>query len=210
MKHIGRIKNSRRKCVIAYRVLPKDPDNCLIVQTESLNSDYHDAMMTALESNVGQASYEFAEAMHRSYMPDGRNMLAVLHREGGLTKYPTHMIEMTPNTQTTIMLDELNRIIAQQRGIAVADLALGPAQPENQAPEEVGPELDASQAALQYVTDQVDENGYEFVDEVQTVDEQPLSDEDLADSYEKQAATLIEEANNLQQMAEELRQQADE
>jgi hypothetical protein len=51
-------------------------------------------------------------------------MLASLHKNGKLHKSPTDEIEMIPNFQTRIPLDELNVIIAQQLNVSVNDLAV--------------------------------------------------------------------------------------
>ena len=48
MKHVGRIIKSRKKCVVAYRVLPNDPEHCLVVLTENLMADEHDALIRAV------------------------------------------------------------------------------------------------------------------------------------------------------------------
>jgi hypothetical protein len=89
-----------------------------------LPDSYHDAIINLVESNAGQTAYEFAEAMTRMTFPDGSIMLAALHTQGRLVKVPTNQIEMTPTTQTSILLSELNQIIAEQRGVTVGDLAL--------------------------------------------------------------------------------------
>ena len=49
MKHIGRQINPKRRCVVAYRVVPKEADQCLVVFTDSLESDAHDALMNLVE-----------------------------------------------------------------------------------------------------------------------------------------------------------------
>lgn len=198
MKHIGRRKNDRRKLVVAYRVIPGDPDNCLVVQTDSLNADYHDAMIQTLESNMGQSAYEFAEAMNRAFVPDGRNMLKTFHREGKLTKLPTNMVEMMPNMQTTIMLDELNKVIAEQKGVTVADLAVG-ADQVKKTPENSDPKMEPLAAATQY-----NEDSAGNVEEVITIDEKPLDDEALAASYRSQADAMFKEAKRLRTEAEKL------
>jgi len=203
MKHVGRLKNNRRKLVVAYRVIPGDADSCLVVQTDSLNSDYHDATMRVLESNTGQTVYEFAEAMNRSTIPDGRNMLRAFHKEGKLTKLPTNIVEMIPNNQTSIMLNELNKLIAEQKGVTVADLALGADQVKKKA-EDSSPKMDASQSAAEYA---IKPDG--TVDEAITIEEKPLSDEDLAKSYRSQADAMFKEAQRLRKMAKELSDTAD-
>ena len=125
LKHVGRFKATGRKCLVAYRTLPGDSDSALVIQTENLTDDQHDAIIRLVESPAGQSSYEFAEVLARANFPDGSLMLPNLHYNSRLTKVKTSEIEMIPNSQTTISLDQLNQMIAQQRGISVNDLALG-------------------------------------------------------------------------------------
>jgi hypothetical protein len=63
LKHIGRVKANQRKVVVAYRVVPGEPEQCLIVQTENLSADDHDSLMKAVESSSGQEAYEFGETV---------------------------------------------------------------------------------------------------------------------------------------------------
>ena len=185
-KHVGRSINNKRKVVVAYRVVPGDPEYCLVVQTENLSADEHDSLIKAVESASGQEAYEFAEAMARTYLPDGRNMLAAFHTTGKIRKVRTDEIEMVPNQNTSIVLKELNETIAQQKGVTVADLALqGPAgtvQPSGAEP---------------------------AVDPVETYAETPksdgvLTDDELAAQYRSQADALFKEAKALREQAEEL------
>jgi hypothetical protein len=51
-------------------------------------------------------------------------MLGYLHANNHMRKVPTNTVLMTPDTQTQIPLDQLNEIIAQQKGISIEDLAV--------------------------------------------------------------------------------------
>lgn len=124
LKHVGRVISTNKKCIVAYRTLPGDAHYCLIVPTESLPDSYHDSIINLVESSSGQDSYEFAEVMARTNFPDGSTMLAALHAQGRLLKAPTSSIEMTPTTSYAIQLSELNQVIAEQRGVAVDELAV--------------------------------------------------------------------------------------
>lgn len=124
IKHVGRVKTTNKKCIVAYRTLPGEASSCLIVATENLPDAQHDALINLVESPAGQASYEFAEAMNRALFPDGSRMLPALHAQGRLLKVPTNQIEMTPNTLVRVLLSELNQIIAEQRGVTVDELSL--------------------------------------------------------------------------------------
>ena len=192
-KHVGRIISNKRKVIVAYRVVPGDPDNCLVIQTENLSADEHDSLIKAVESAAGQEANEFGEAMARVTLPDGRNMLAGFHTTGKLRKVPTELVEMTPTNNDTVQLSELNKIIAEQQGVTIADLAIkGPDG------ETVVPAVDS--------TETVDPT------KVYTSSPEPataktdgvMSDEDLAASYRSQADALFKEAKQLREQAEEL------
>lgn len=124
LKHVGRIISTGRKCLVAYRTLPGESDHCLVVQTENLPDEQHNALINLVESGSGQESGEFAEVLARANFPDGSIMLAALHTQGKLTKIPTSQVEMLPNFNVKINLAELNVLIAQQNNVAVDDLAI--------------------------------------------------------------------------------------
>ena len=124
LKHVGRIKATGKKCLVAFRTLPGDAYSCLIIPTENLQDDQHDSLIQLVESPSGQSVSEFAEALSRAKFPDGSTMLPNLHATRRLIKVPTDQILMTPNFQTSVSLAELNQIIAEQKGVAVDELAL--------------------------------------------------------------------------------------
>jgi hypothetical protein len=189
LKHVGRQANNKRKVVVAYRVVPNEPESCIVVPTESLMAEEHDALMKLVESDAGQSANELAEAMARTRLPDGRIMLAAFHTTGRFAKLPTKGVEMTPNRNTVINLAELNETIAAQKGVAVEDLAVKstsqPAQPSNEAVDTPVVE-EAAVEPLQAATDGV------------------LTDEQLAAQYRSQADAMFKEAKRLREQAEEL------
>lgn len=191
LKHVGKIKANGRKVLVAYRTLPGESDSALIVQTENLQPEQHDALMKLVESPAGQNSYEFAEAMARTPFPDGSTMLAYLHFHGKLVKVKTSEVTMTPSMSTSIDLDQLNQIIAEQRGISVNDLALGNGGP---VVEEVATVNDISETTK---TDVVAESQAAKIDE-------PLSDAELAKRFRSQADAMYKEAARLRAEAEKL------
>jgi hypothetical protein len=191
-KHVGRVATNRRKVVVAYRVVPGDPENCLVVQTENLNAEEHDTLIKLVESDAGQNAYEFAEAMARTNLPDGRIMLAGFHQTGKLQKVPSNVIEMTPNNSTVINLKELNELIANNQGVTVADLALkGPNG------ETVNPESKTTDGPVDPLAMYTAPPAAEASDGV-------LDDEALAAQYRSQADALFKEAKALREQAEEL------
>jgi len=124
MKHIGKMKNNSARIVVAYRTIPGDSASALVIGTQGLPDAYHDSLMQLVQEDAGQQANELADVLAVRKFPDGTNMLEFLHTRGHLKKVPTNLVLMTPNTQTTIQLDELNKMIAEQKGITVDDLAI--------------------------------------------------------------------------------------
>lgn len=190
LKHVGRIKTNKRRVIVAYRTLPGDPYNALVILTESLPSDEHDSLIKLVESSAGQDAYELAEAMARNYLPDGRNMLAGFHATGQLKKVSTSDIEMTPNTRDVISLDKLNEVIAQQRGVSLEDLAIKPTTSS-----EVAKKTEAETVTTSVVDDT------QITDAVTSA---PLTPEELARQMRSQADAMFKEAKRLREQAEDL------
>jgi len=109
MKHIG--KHNNRKIVVVFRKVPGEDHLALVVYADLIPTQIHDDIMKVLESDVGQQENELANALHRSVMTDGRNALGAIHAEGYMKKVQTNQIIMTPNAQSTVRLDELNKIV---------------------------------------------------------------------------------------------------
>ena len=109
LKHIG--KHGDRKVCVLFRKVPNEDHMCLVLYPEVLPSVWHDAIMKVLESDVGQQAKEFADALHRSLLPDGRPILETLHQERMIKKIKTEEVAITPRPGSHVRLNELNRII---------------------------------------------------------------------------------------------------
>ena len=129
MKHVGRMANNGARVAIAYRTLPGDPHSALVIGTQGLGDSYHDTLMSLIESDAGQQSNELAEVLAVRRFPDGSVMLGYLHANGHLKKVPTANVLVTPDSQTQIALNELNVIIAKQKGVDLEDLAVSDGSP---------------------------------------------------------------------------------
>ncbi len=183
-KHVGRIKNNQRKVVVAYRTIPNDPYSCLVVTSDALPAADHDDLMKLVESDAGQRADEFYEAMQRTYLSDGRNMLTGLHTTGHMRKFPTSEIEMVPNRSSVVLLSELNEVIAQQKGVAVDDLAVkSQANPQ--------PKTTASVETPAPTT-------------LEAPQSEVLTDDAIAAKLRSDADRLFKEAKALREQAEEL------
>jgi hypothetical protein len=105
-----------------------------VIGTQGLGDSYHDALMAVIESDNGQQSNELAEMLSVRKFPDGSNMLGYLHGRGHLKKVPTNLVLMTPDSQTSILLAELNELIAEQKGISIEELAVSDGKPVVKSP----------------------------------------------------------------------------
>jgi hypothetical protein len=124
MKHVGKMKNNGAKVVIAYRTLPGDAYSALVIGTGNLGESYHDSLINVVQSNEGQQANELADILAVRKFPDGSNMLEWFHGRGHLKKVPTNGVLVTPTPQSGVPLDELNVIIAEQKGVSLEDLAV--------------------------------------------------------------------------------------
>jgi hypothetical protein len=113
LKHIG--KHGDRKVVIIFRQIPGDDHMCLCIYPDLLASHWHDTIMRVLESPVGQAAEEFADALNRNFLPDGRNILNALHAERMMKRVNTEQVLMTPTMNSNVKLVELNKILNEMK-----------------------------------------------------------------------------------------------
>jgi hypothetical protein len=173
IKHIGSIGD--KKVVIAYRTLPGEPTNALVVPTAALSQTYHDELINVVESNLAQNAYELATVLATKKFSDGATMLGALHQLKHLKKVPTDSVTMQPTVKKAdwVQLDKLNEIIAEQRGVGIDELALTA-------------------------------NGEPGKTELPKQGEDVLTDEDLANQYRDQADALYKEVQDLRKKADEL------
>lgn len=190
IKHVGRIASTGRKCIVVYRTLPGDAFNAIIIPTETLSESYHDALINLVDSTAAQTSNELSEVLARALFPDGSTMLPSLHTKGLLHKVPTDQILMTPNPSVSILLSELNQIIAEKMGVSVQDLSIKP---------------DNKQVEVQEIATAVDISPKEQnVEAVKESSQLPLTNDQLAKKYRSDADRLSKEAAQLRRMAEDL------
>jgi hypothetical protein len=187
MKHTGKMKNNNAKVLVAYRTLPGESDNALVVDVARLTDAQHDEIMKVVESNQAQSANELADVLSRRYFPDGRQMLMALHTDGRLKKVGTTDVIMTPTPSDTVVLSELNQMIAEQKGVTVDQLA-----------------VTETEETIATANEMPTANTETAPTEVKQDPNQPLTDEDLAKSYRSQADRLSKEAAALRRQAEEL------
>lgn len=193
IKHVGQLINTQKRCVVVFRELPEEADQCLVVDTDALPDWMHDDVINAVESPGAQASANFYEYAQRSVLTDGSNMLQSLHKTGRLLKTPTDNVKMTPNSSVSIGLTELNNIIREQTG----------GKPVVKAPDD-----EVTMAGKDLSTKEKITESYVEAEPVQTsVQAAPdavLDPQELAKSLLAQAKTFEQEAKDLKKQAYEM------
>lgn len=185
MKHIGKMKNTGVKVLVAFRTVPGESDQALVIQAANLPDAQHDAIMTLVETDQAQDVFEFGEILFTRPFPDGRPMLRALQAEGRLLKVPTDLVIMTPTVNSEIPLDQLNVLIAEQRNCTVDDLAGFVSGGKTSDPKPAKP-AEPKAEVLQANTNEV------------------LTDKDIAKNYRSQADAMYKEAARLRKQADEL------
>jgi hypothetical protein len=106
VKHVGQY--GQKKCVIVFREVPDETDNCLIVLSDGLEGRMHDELMAVVEGPEAQTAKDLADVLNRRQFSDGSNMLTQLHYAKRLTKVGTDMVDLTPLPGQRIGLAALN------------------------------------------------------------------------------------------------------
>lgn len=106
VKHVGQY--GQKKCVVVFREVPNEEDNCLIVLSDSLEGRMHDELMGVVEGPEAQSAKDLADVLNRRQFSDGSNMLTQLHYAKRLTKVATDMVDLTPLPGQRVPLSQLN------------------------------------------------------------------------------------------------------
>lgn len=196
LKHIGKMKHNDAKVCVVYRTLPGDAYSALVVGTATLADTYHNSLMQLVEGIEAQQANELGDAMSTRYFPDGTNMLEQLHLTGKLVRVPTDKVLMTPTPSDHISLDQLNVMIAEQKGVSLGDLAIkADTQVTKQAQTKT---QDVEIKDLNKVIDERDTKPVSSVTDGMTTENLSASDlRSRADKLYKEAALLRKKADEL-------------
>ena len=102
MKHVG--THGQKPCVVVFREVPNEPDNCLIVETGTLEDQKHDDLMNVVQSLEAQESNNVSEVLSRRTFTDGSNMLNDLHFSKKLVKVSVGNVNLTPTPSDSCLL----------------------------------------------------------------------------------------------------------
>lgn len=190
LKHIGKLKNTGSKVLVVFRTVPGESNMALVLPTETLSDEYHNALMALVETSEAQQSFELGEIMFTRLFPDGRPMLRAMQADGRLQKFATDKIIMTPSPTSEVSLDQLNVLIAEQKNCSVDDLCTFVKGYSKPADNEVSTVATAQEVPAATT--------------LKASDNAALSDKDIAKGLRSQADALYKEAARLRKQAEDL------
>ena len=194
LKHVGKMKKAGSKVLVAFRTLPGESNQALVIPVSSLSDNYHDDIMKLVETTEAQAAFEFGEVLFTRSFSDGRPMLQALRADNRMAKVPTDDVLMMPSPGSEIALHQLNTLIAEQKNCAVDDLCTFVSGSKKNTPEvqelvtvkDLAPQPIPAIAPLKAAANEV------------------LSDKDIAKSYRSQADSMYKEAARLRKEADDL------
>lgn len=201
MKHVG--KHGDRKVCILFRQVPGEDHMALIIYPEVLPAHWQDSIQKALESDIAQQAEELADALHRSYLPDGRAVLETLHQERMIKKVRTSDIIVTPTSQSKIRLDELNKMLNEMK---LGEEAIKKMAQNDASRGMVAPEV-KRKAEAEYKAQQAQQAQQQSAPKFQAPQDAALSDRDIAANMVFQAKKMEIEAK--QMIAEAARMKKD-
>jgi hypothetical protein len=207
LKHIG--KQGDRKVCILFREVPNEDHMCLVIYPDVLPAPWEDAIMKVIESDMGQQAEEFADALHRSLLPDGRPILETLHVEKMIKKIRTADVIVTPRANSSIRLDELNTMLREMK---TGEAAIKRLAESDAARGMVDPALKRkAEAAYKKTQEDARDVRRAALPTIAAPQDGALSDRDLAANMlaqaqrmEADAKSLISEAANMKKDAERM------
>jgi hypothetical protein len=202
IKHVG--KHGDRKVCIMFRQVPGEEHMALIIYPETLPAHWQQAVQSVLESDVAQQSEELADALHRNFLPDGRPILQTLHEERMIKKVRTSDIIVTPNINSNIRLDELNKMLNEMKlgEEAIKKMA------QNDASRGMVPPDVKRKAEAEYKAEQAQKQNASTTSTFQAPAQGALSDRDIAANMLAQAKKMEIEAKGMIAEANRMKKEA--
>lgn len=203
IKHVG--KHGDRKVCILFRQVPGEDHMALVIYPEVLPAHWQDSIQKALESDIAQQSEELADALHRAFLPDGSPILQTLHAERMIKKVRTGDIIVTPNLQSNIRLDELNKMLNEMK---LGEAAIKKMAENDASRGMVAPEVKRKAEAEYKSSQQAQTNDPFAPPTLQAPAQGALSDRDIAANMLAQAIKMEADAKQLVSEANRMKKEA--
>ena len=114
MKHVG--KYGEKPCVVLFREVPNEPENCLIVVSSTLEDVQHDDFMNVVGSPEAQEANDLSTILERRQFSTGEGMLSSLHYGKKIQKVAVAQVSLTPTPAQSVPLADVNAEIRKLEG----------------------------------------------------------------------------------------------
>lgn len=200
-RHLGRIKNTDRRCLVVYMTLPGDEGHALIVDTDALHPRIHDELMEVVESLEGQAAIKLGDLLGRRVLAaTGTDMLSSLHSYGILQRVPISNVTMYPAPNHPMPLEQVISLTANS--LAPQERPLDRAVPKEDVAPPVALEVPAELAEVP-VVEAADHTRFNRIVENQNI-EQNEERFAMANGILIEAQMLVAEGRRKQEQAYQL------
>jgi hypothetical protein len=114
-RHVGKITNTDKRCVVVYMQIPGKEDHALVVDTDALPDKFHEELMREVE-HEGQRHATLADLLaRRASMHSGTDILNTLHAAGYLQPVPIEQVEMIPLPGRKMPLSEVIKMTGSSK-----------------------------------------------------------------------------------------------
>ncbi len=153
-KHVGRIRNTDRRCVVVYMQIPGNEENALVVDTDALPDRFHDALMDIIDSTEGQQTPHLHSLLQRRILPDlGLDMMNALHTYGLLRAVEIDNVVMYPAPNAPCPLRTIVDYMNGEDAPKTPDVQLENRILENQKSDSAQAQMDIAQNILRQADD---------------------------------------------------------
>lgn len=118
-KHVG-IFNDKRVAVVLQ--LPEEPDMVHVIDTDALPDQFHQSLMSVIDSPEAQAAKWLGDVLHRRPLPDGSNALRTFYERNLIYRVPVSKVMLTPYPNRHLPLTD----VLAQFADPLADVQNGP------------------------------------------------------------------------------------
>lgn len=120
-KHYGRLVSNQTPIVVLFMELADEPDSCLYVDWNIINTAFQEELAQIATSTQGQAAYDLGPVLATVKMEQNKNLLQVLHEHRLINKTNHLNVEMQSSYDTYMNLSTIVAAVRDLRNTPEAE-----------------------------------------------------------------------------------------
>lgn len=120
-KHYGRLVSNQTPIVVLFMELADEPDSCLYVDWNIINTAFQAELAQIATSTQGQAAYDLGPVLATVKMEQNKNLLQVLHEHRLISKTTHINVEMQSSYDTYMNLSTIVAAVRELRNTPEAE-----------------------------------------------------------------------------------------